>query len=369
MQELSSQANNAWNNDKSHKNMEIDYSTSLFDWQAVNNSEWQWNASQDALAELTSKGGNIQSFSSKSLTPDELKSLTTQMETNNNNQILLNHFKHNIDGIMIFVPDDTVIDEPLNLTIDAAANDSVALTLILNVGNNSQVSINERINISGNIQQASIDLTGSILRNSTVNLSTILTSLSETKLNVFSDQTVRQDAKLTWTYFSSSRGNVSGDLITHLVEPRAISKFYGLQIAHASDEINLQVSGNHHAPNTNSSISMRGVLLNQAKFNFTGVSQIDAVGTNSDSKLDGRLLTVGEDAVGSVNPLLKNDKTNATTTQTASVSSLDDDQIADLLASGVSRDKAKQTLINGFISPVVHQLPIEAVGIVHHYFE
>ncbi|GAY72345.1 SufD family Fe-S cluster assembly protein [Lentilactobacillus kosonis] len=349
--------------------MEIDYTTSLFDWQDINNSEWQWNAGQTALAELTAKGGNIQSFSSKSITPSELKSLTSQMETNNDNDLLLNHFKHNIDGIIISIPDDTIIEEPLNLTIDAAANRAVALTLILNVGTNSQIAINERINISGKVQQASIDLTGTLARSSNVNVSTILTSLSESKLFVFSDQHVQQDANLKWTYFSSCRGNVIGDLTTHLDEPRATSKFYGLQIAHASDKINLKITGHHRARNTNSTINMRGVLLNQANFDFTGINQIDKHATNSDVQLDSRLLTVSNDALGSVSPILRKSETNVTTSQTSSVASLDDEQIADLLENGISRDKAKQTLINGFIAPIVHQLPIEAVGIVHHYFE
>lgn len=369
MQELSSLAKKYDKNAKFPEYMGIDYSTSLFDWQDVNNSEWKWNANQDTLSELRANGGDVKTFSSSTITENEMKFLTNQMETNNENQLLLNHFKTDINGIVISVPDNIHITEPLNLTIDATSNHSVALTLILNIGSNSSVSINERVNISGKAKQASINVTGKVASNSSVDFSTIMTSLSDTKLFIFGDQNVQQNANLNWAYFSSCRGNILGELTTHLNEQGARANFYGLEIANSNDQIGLQAAIKHHAGHSTSRINMRGVLLNDSKLEFTSIGQIDNGASLSDAQQESRLMTVGKNANGSVNPLLLIDENDVIAGHAASVGRFNDEQLYYLLSRGIPESAAKQILINSFIAPVASHLPAEAKGIISRYFD
>ena len=66
-------------------------------------------------------------------------------------------------------------------------------------------------------------------------------------------------------------------------------------------------------------------------------------------------------ARGDANPILLIDEDDVTAGHAASVGQVNAEQIYYLMSRGISKAEAERLIINGFLAPVVSEIPIEAV--------
>lgn len=115
----------------------------------------------------------------------------------------------------------------------------------------------------------------------------------------------------------------------------------------------------HLAPNTSSSIVAKSISSGNGICSYRGevAMEGDAMAAKSVVKCDALLLD--EAAVSNTYPLNVLRRGDVEISHEASVSRIDEEQIFYLMSRGIEREDALSIVMNGFIEPIVKQLPME----------
>ncbi|GIW71613.1 MAG: Fe-S cluster assembly protein SufB [Planctomycetota bacterium] len=115
----------------------------------------------------------------------------------------------------------------------------------------------------------------------------------------------------------------------------------------------------HAAPHTTSSITAKSLSKNGGKTTFRGLIKATPEARNSriDSKCDALILDhlSSSDTV----PYLELEAPDVTVEHEATVSKVSDEQLFYLRSRGIDEEEAKVLIVNGFIQPIVRELPME----------
>jgi Fe-S cluster assembly protein SufB len=115
----------------------------------------------------------------------------------------------------------------------------------------------------------------------------------------------------------------------------------------------------HAAPDTTSTITAKSLSKNGGKTTFRGLIKAtkNAHGARIDSKCDALILdnASSSDTI----PYLEFEAPDMTVEHEATVSKVSDDQLFYLQSRGISENEAKVMIVNGFIQPIVKELPME----------
>ena len=135
----------------------------------------------------------------------------------------------------------------------------------------------------------------------------------------------------------------------------------GLYVAGGRQHTDTHTLVDHAAPHGASRQIFKGVLDGRARGVFDGtiIVRPDAVGT--DAHQVNKNLLVSEDALADSNPRLQILNDDVRCTHGATIGQLDDDALFYLTTRGVSREAARNLLIQGFVSDIVHRIPIAAI--------
>jgi Fe-S cluster assembly protein SufB len=115
----------------------------------------------------------------------------------------------------------------------------------------------------------------------------------------------------------------------------------------------------HLAPNTTSQIISKSISKNGGRGSYRGLLKIaeGADGCKSNVVCDALLLD--EDSRSDTYPYIEIDSKDVTMGHEASVSKIGEDQLFYLMSRGMSEDEANAMVVNGFLEPLVKELPME----------
>ena len=137
----------------------------------------------------------------------------------------------------------------------------------------------------------------------------------------------------------------------------ASSKNFGVYVARANQQVDLDVASVHAAPETVSNMHTRGIALDRSKAIYRGLVKMhaSAVRSNGYQKSDNLLLGVGAevDAV----PYLEIDTSDVKCSHGTSVGHVDEDKLFYLMARGISEEEAIRDMSQGFLAPVLDKAP------------
>src|SRR5699024_10432085 len=94
---------------------------------------------------------------------------------------------------------------------------------------------------------------------------------------------------------------------------------------------------------------------------FNAIGKIINGASGANAEQESRVLMLSEKARGDANPILLIDEDDVTAGHAASVGRVDPLQLYYLMSRGITQAEAERLIINGFLAPVVNQLPIESV--------
>jgi Fe-S cluster assembly protein SufB len=168
-----------------------------------------------------------------------------------------------------------------------------------------------------------------------------------------------QDAVMEWV-----DGNLGSKLTmkypsVYLMEPGAHGEI--LSLAFAGEGQHQDAGGKivHAAPNTTSTIISKSLSKDGGRTSYRGLLKVNEGCDNVKSTVRCDALLLDETSRSDTYPTMEIDATNVSIQHEAYVSKLSEDQLFYLTSRGLSEEAAAKMIVNGFVEPIVKELPME----------
>lgn len=134
-----------------------------------------------------------------------------------------------------------------------------------------------------------------------------------------------------------------------------------LSIAYAGQGQHQDAGGKavHLAPETTSQIISKSVSRGGGRTSYRGLVYVSPVAQKSKSKVVCDALLLDEASRSDTYPTMKIDHSDVTIEHEATVSKIGDEQLFYLQSRGIDKAQAESMVVNGFIEPIVKELPLE----------
>jgi hypothetical protein len=116
--------------------------------------------------------------------------------------------------------------------------------------------------------------------------------------------------------------------------------------------------GQRH-PNTTSRIISKSLSKNGGRASYRGLLKVHEGAYNSKSNVVCDALLLDEKSRSDTYPYIEIDESDVTIGHEASVSKIGEEQLFYLMSRGLSEEMASTMIVNGFIEPLVKELPME----------
>lgn len=115
----------------------------------------------------------------------------------------------------------------------------------------------------------------------------------------------------------------------------------------------------HMAPNTSSRIISKSISQGGGRTSYRGLLKVNPKAVNSKSKVICDALILDPDSRSDTYPDMQIMEDDTTIEHEATVSKVSDEQLFYLMSRGLSEEEAEAMIVNGFIEPIVKELPLE----------
>ena len=115
----------------------------------------------------------------------------------------------------------------------------------------------------------------------------------------------------------------------------------------------------HNAPNTTSKIVSKSLSKNGGRTSYRGLIKIGKNAENGKSSVVCDALLLDKDSQSDTYPYIEVDADQVNVEHEATVSKIGEEQLFYLMSRGISELEASAMIVNGFIEPLVKELPME----------
>lgn len=240
-------------------------------------------------------------------------------------------------GIFIHVPVNTTADISLNPRINKDAADHILL--VADPG--SKVSITD--NIQADCNQASRIVEIIAKNNTDINYKT-LAKLNNTFIHSKKTAMAAKDVKITWVERTEGKGFYKSETTTHLNGPNSTSEIRTSFRGRSGD---IGAKHYHNSKQTKSSITQKAALEGKAALH--GLVKISPDAHGSEGTQNTQALLLSPEAEAQAIPQLEVENDDVTCTHSATITPIDEEQVFYLRTRGLTRQEAKNTILEGFL--------------------
>lgn len=115
----------------------------------------------------------------------------------------------------------------------------------------------------------------------------------------------------------------------------------------------------HLAPNTTSQVISKSISKGGGRASYRGLLKIMEGADNAKSNVVCDALLLDDESRSDTYPVIEVDAKNVTMGHEASVSRIGEEQLFYLMSRGMTEDEANAMIVNGFLEPLVKELPME----------
>ena len=115
----------------------------------------------------------------------------------------------------------------------------------------------------------------------------------------------------------------------------------------------------HNAPNTTSKIISKSISKNGGRSSYRGLVKIGQDAKNSKSNVICDALLLDKDSQSDTYPYIEINNDQVNIEHEATVSKIGEEQLFYLMSRGITEQEASAMIVNGFIEPLVKELPME----------
>jgi Fe-S cluster assembly protein SufD len=264
------------------------------------------------------------------------------------------------DGLFVYVPAGARIEEPIQLTISAAAGDEIEWRALVVLAEGAEAEVWERYASEGDgLFNGVVEL----VVGDGANLRYVCQQDLSDEGWVFATQRaeIGRDASLEWVAlgFGSARGKVRME--TKLAGRGSSAKVTGAYAGDGIQHLDYDTTQEHAAEDTTSDLAFRGVLGERATAVWRGMIRVDKGAQRTDAFQESRNLLLSTDAHADAIPGLEIEADDVRCTHAAAVAQVDPEQLYYLRSHGLTDAEAKRLVIEGFLQELVeraHEGPI-----------
>lgn len=129
-----------------------------------------------------------------------------------------------------------------------------------------------------------------------------------------------------------------------------------LLVGTEDSSVRVSVKVKHVARNTKSKVIVKGVLDDTSKIDFEGLTKIEKGAGNSNAWLESRLLMLSDQASGTAVPNMEISENEVKAGHGATVGKIDEIEIFYLMSRGLTREKARRLIVQGFVGELISQM-------------
>jgi Fe-S cluster assembly protein SufB len=145
----------------------------------------------------------------------------------------------------------------------------------------------------------------------------------------------------------------------YLMEPGAHGEILSLAFAGPGQHQDAGGKIVHVAPNTTSTIISKSISKGGGRTSYRGLLKVYEGATNTKSTVRCDALLLDEDSRSDTYPVMEIDEDQVTIGHEATVSKVGEEQLFYLQSRGIDETEATKMIVNGFVEPIVKELPME----------
>lgn len=167
------------------------------------------------------------------------------------------------------------------------------------------------------------------------------------------------DATMEWV-----DGNLGSHLTmkypaVYMMEPGARGEILSIAFSSAGQHQDAGAKLVHCAPNTTGQIVSKSISKNGGRSSYRGLCRVEKGAHNSKSSVVCDALILDPESRSDTYPYIEIDEQDVSIGHEASVSRIGEEQLFYLMSRGLSESEASTMIVNGFIEPLVKELPME----------
>ena len=255
-------------------------------------------------------------------------------------------------GRFIYIPDGTIVKEPIELTVDCPLPNYHNLVI---VGAGAQATIVEHQTATS--RQPAYFGTELLLGDGA--------RVDYYQSNRFSaaqnHQAVRayqaQHSVLNMYLALFDEHDLTTDFYANLDGQGGAAEIKMVTIASGQQVQDVQTQILNHGPHTVGNIVQNGVAKDKAVLNFHAVGKTERGAYGANSQQQSRILTLSDECKGEADPVLLIEENDVNAGHAASIGKVDADDLYYLESRGLSEHDAQVLLTRGFLLPVLNQFP------------
>lgn len=272
---------------------------------------------------------------------------------------------HLSDGAFIYIPANTILDEPLQLIFIHTQESWVQPRNMIILAPNAQASIVETY------LSTSTGVTNAV---------TEIQLLNNAKLNYYKLQSEnKQSCHISSTYVQQhAHSELHAHILTHggqlartdiettLIGDKAQCTIHGLYIAQQRQHIDLHTLINHEHPQTKSMEHCRGIANHKAHAVFNGKVIVQPQAQQTIAEQHNHNLLLSSDAEIDTKPELEIYANQVQCAHGATVGQIDEDALFYLRSRGLSKQEAQLLLLNAFAEQLIEKIPDISIQKLFH---
>lgn len=267
------------------------------------------------------------------------------------------------DGAFVFMPDQTILENPIYLLFLATGrkeNPAFHPRNLILVGKSSQVSIIERYAGMGRSAYLNNIVTEIVLGENAMAEHDKLQDESAAAFHISSTHVV-QNAHSNFTSNSVSFGGglVRNNVTSVLNAQDCECTLNGLSLATGTQHVDNHTTIDHVSSHCRSHELYKSILDGKAKGVFNGKIFVRRDAQKTDAKQTNKTLLLSDDATIDTKPQLEIFADDVKCTHGATVGQLDEEQVFYLRARGIGLEQARDILTFAFASDVISRIHVE----------
>lgn len=269
------------------------------------------------------------------------------------------------DGVVIYVPDNAVIEKPvhiINITGSAEGQILAQPRNLVITGKNAEVKIIEAYNSFGDDANFNNNVTEIVAgENSHVDLYKIQNE-NPNSFNVSRTQ-IEQKKNSTTTIYTMTTGGalVRNDINTVLDDENCNCNLYGLYLIDGSQHVDNHTLIDHAKPLCRSNELYKGVLNDKSHAVFNGKVYVRKDAQKTNAYQSNKNILLSKDALVDTKPQLEIFADDVKCSHGATVGQLEEEALFYLRARGISKDNARSILIRAFANDIFDEMKIDAL--------
>lgn len=214
--------------------------------------------------------------------------------------------------------------------------------------NKKRIIIDQNGNFLFDNFDGELDLTIQIKANINATLSFASFKEIKGKVDIYLDNDCRVEI-----YYADFASNHVQSKINLFLKNGAHSVFHLASLAGVNSNKNVNVCAYHEGPNSYSFVDNYGVVRENGKLVFDGVSYIKNGSIKSKTRQNAKIMVFDKESIGIAKPILKIDENDIEASHGAVVGKISDEHLFYLTSRGLSEEKAKTLITYGYLKPIL----------------